>query len=112
MDRSSSALPPITIGIINFNGQEVIANTISSALRSGYGGGMEIIVVDDRSTDSSPEMVRRDFPQARLFIQEKNMGPNAARNRALAEAANEIVFITDNDIELAPDCLALLVERL
>ncbi|MDH5678018.1 MAG: glycosyltransferase family 2 protein [Nitrospinota bacterium] len=107
-----STHPPITIGFINFNGAEVIENTLRAVYNSDYNGLLEIMVVDDCSSDHSPQIIREKFPDVRLFIQPRNMGPNAARNRILSQATHPYVFVSDNDIELAPDCLALLVERL
>jgi len=103
---------PVTVGVINHNGAAVIENTLRSVYESRHPGPLEVLVVDDCSTDESPRLVREKFPTARLFIQPRNMGPNAARNRVLAHASHPFVFISDNDVELAPDCLRLLAERL
>ncbi|MDH5638614.1 MAG: glycosyltransferase family 2 protein [Nitrospinota bacterium] len=103
---------PITVGVINYNGADIIENTLRSMYDSDYEGALEVVVVDDCSTDRSPAIIRDKFPDVRLFIQPANSGPNAARNRILAEASHPFVFVSDNDVELAPDCLSLLVERL
>jgi hypothetical protein len=109
---SVNAYPPLSVGIINYNGGEVVLNTIAALRAAAYPGEVEIVVVDDRSTDDSPARIAATYPAVRLFIQEKNRGPNAARNRCLSEARHELVFITDNDVEVAPDTLALLVDQL
>ncbi|MDH5509452.1 MAG: glycosyltransferase family 2 protein [Nitrospinota bacterium] len=103
---------PITVGVINYNGADIIENTLRSIYESGHGGPLEVVVVDDCSTDQSPGIIRDKFPGVRLVIQPANAGPNAARNQVLAHASHPFVFISDNDVELAPDCLSLLVERL
>ncbi|MBI5816619.1 MAG: glycosyltransferase family 2 protein [Nitrospinae bacterium] len=106
-----SSLPPLTAGIINHNGRDCIADTISSILQNGY-PDVEVIVVDDCSTDGSAEMVRARFPAVKVFVQERNMGPNAARNRVMREAGRDFVFVTDNDITLAPGGLRRLMETM
>lgn len=110
-NSGANPLPPISAGVINYNGRECVVDTIRSILDNGH-PVPDVIMVDDCSTDDSVEMVRREFPSARIFIQPKNMGPNAARNRILREAKNDIVFITDNDVTLERDCLKLLVDSL
>lgn len=110
-DSAANQRSPISAGVINYNGRECVADTIRSILDNGH-PVPDVIVVDDCSTDDSVEMVRRQFPSVRVFVQPKNMGPNAARNRILRESRHDIVFITDNDVTLARDCLGLLVDSL
>lgn len=102
---------PISAGVINYNGRDCVVDTIRSILDNAH-PVPDIILVDDCSTDGSVEMVRRQFPSVRIFVQPRNMGPNAARNRILRESRNDIVFITDNDVTLERDCLRLLVGSL
>jgi glycosyltransferase involved in cell wall biosynthesis len=68
----------------------------------------EIIVVDNGSTDSSPD-VARSFGNVRLLT-ETNPGSYAARNRGLLAAAGHYVAFTDSDCIPAPDWLDKLVE--
>jgi len=108
---SAAMTPPITVGVINYNGASCVADTINSILQSGY-PEIDLVVVDDRSTDGSAELVKSQFPSARVFVQPENKGPNAARNRVLSEAKHDIAFITDNDITLGKDCLQLLAAQI
>ena len=104
--------PPITAGIINYNGIENgVINTISSLLASDY-PAFEVIVADDCSIDGGPELIEEKFPNVKVYRLAENGGPNAVRNLVLEKATNEIVFITDNDIEFAVDTLKLLVETI
>jgi len=102
-------LPPISVGVINYNGAAggVLGTTLISILASDY-PDLEVIVADDGSNDGSVAFVRERFPKVKAVTQ-PNRGPNAARNLALRHASRDIVFITDNDVELAPDTLRLLV---
>jgi glycosyltransferase involved in cell wall biosynthesis len=64
----------------------------------------EVIVVDDGSTDSSPQAVL-DFgdPKVKLIRMEKNSGKTAAVRRGLTEVAGDITVIQDADLEYDPD---------
>jgi len=75
---------------------------------------IEVIVIDDRSTDSScaivEQLAARDG-RLRLITATKNGGPSAARNRGLQAARGEWVCILDADDLFAPNRLAALLER-
>ncbi|VAX16558.1 hypothetical protein MNBD_NITROSPINAE01-1619 [hydrothermal vent metagenome] len=105
-------LPHVTVAVMNFNGRNVIEGTLRSILNSDYSSDVEVIVVDDCSTDDGVEYIRKEFPNVKVFIQPRNMGLNAARNRAIAEASHDFILLSDNDMELERDCLRLLVEAL
>ncbi len=68
---------------------------------------MEVIVVDDCSPDDSVETFRREFPQAKIFVNEKNGGPAVTRNRGIREAKGDIVVGFDSDVTI-PDVRLLL----
>jgi glycosyltransferase involved in cell wall biosynthesis len=77
----------------------------------------EILVVDDASTDGTPEVVeawarRRRDPRPRVLRQTENRGPGAARNRALAEVRAPFIAFLDADDRATPDRLALQVAAL
>jgi glycosyltransferase involved in cell wall biosynthesis len=84
----------VSIVIPTFNG----ASRISSCLRSLQAVAspqVEILVVDDGSTDNIAEVISQ-FPRVRLLTQ-ANTGPAAARNRGAAEASGQVILFTDDD---------------
>jgi len=69
----------------------------------GQRRALEVIAVDNASTDGSAEMVRQDFPDVRLVSLPANVGASA-RNAGLAAAKGDIVVTLDNDVLLTtPD---------
>ncbi len=62
----------------------------------------EVIVVDDRSPDDSVEAIRREFPQTRVLVNDKNSGPAVARNRGVLAAKGEFIVGFDSDVTI-PD---------
>ena len=68
----------------------------------------EIIVVDNASADGSAEMVRVEFPGARLIANTENRGFGAANNQGMAVAAGELVLLLNSDAFAAPGAIALL----
>jgi N-acetylglucosaminyl-diphospho-decaprenol L-rhamnosyltransferase len=70
------------------------------------------IVVDDGSSDGTPESLRRDWPQATLVELGSNHGYTKAVNRGVHAGDGEHVVLLNNDVQLAPDCLERLVAPL
>lgn len=81
--------------IPSYNRCELLAEAIASVLQQNY-SALEIIVVDDGSTDSTAAMIARQYPFVRYFYQ-NNQGPASARNRGLAEATGELIALLDSD---------------
>ncbi len=67
------------------------------------------IVVDDGSTDGTPERLRRDWPHATVVELGHNYGYTKAINRGVGAGEDEYVVLLNNDVQLHPDCLELLV---
>ncbi|HAX92309.1 MAG TPA: glycosyl transferase family A [Rhodospirillaceae bacterium] len=85
---NSEMTPSLTLLIPAYNASATIARAVRSALAEKEVA--EVIVVDDASTDNTVEVARAaDDGSGRLkvLVQPGNMGPSAARNRALAESA-------------------------
>jgi glycosyltransferase involved in cell wall biosynthesis len=102
-DGLVSAIIPV------YNGARYLADAIESVLAQSY-RPVELIVVDDGSTDDSATVARR-FSDARLILQE-NRGVAAARNRGVAESRGEFIAFLDQDDRWTPDKLSLQVARL
>jgi len=93
-----------------YNAAATIRRAIDSILAQSY-PRVEVIVVDDGSTDGTAQVVRDSYPQVKLITQE-NAGPCAARNRGVAEASGELIAFLDSDDEWTPDKLQLQVQTM
>jgi hypothetical protein len=84
-----------------------VTRAIDSALTPAN-DGVEVLVVDDASTDQTYEMLAaryRHEPRVRLIRVDVNSGPSAARNQGLAQARGTHMLPLDSDCELEPDVL-------
>ena len=101
--------PLVSVLIPCFNGRPFIAETLRSVMAQTY-RPLEVIVVDDGSTDGSGDEVLQ-FADVKLIRQE-NAGAAAARNAALAHSHGELIQYLDADDLLSPNKIALQVARL
>ncbi len=101
----------VTIGVVNYNGADVLPETIAALRRLDY-PAFDILVVDNGSTDGSREWLRWQCGGVRCVFLEKNLGLPAARNVILGHATSDYVFIVDNDIRVEPDTLIILMKTL
>lgn len=99
-----SALPRVSVVIPCFNTERYIAATLRAVLAQ-TGAALEVIVVDDGSTDGSAAIVEREFPQVRL-MRRANAGVAAARNAGIDAATGDWVAFCDADDIWLPDKLA------
>ena len=93
---------PISISVIIPTYNRFVA--LQNALASVYAQTLppsEVIVVDDGSTDGTAEMVRREYPDVKLLIQ-NNQGVSAARNTAIQVAEGDWIALLDSDDEWLP----------
>jgi glycosyltransferase involved in cell wall biosynthesis len=101
----------VVVVIPVFNGANTIARAIDSALGQTFDGESEIVVVNDGSTDTTAEVLKRYRGRIRVLDQQ-NRGPAAARNAAVADSSAEYLAFLDADDAFTPDKLARTVPRL
>jgi glycosyltransferase involved in cell wall biosynthesis len=106
------AIPAVTVLIDTYNHERFIEKAIVSALQQDFPRGeMEILVVDDGSTDRTPEIVRKFQPYVRL-IRKTNGGQASAFNAGIPEAGGEIVAFLDGDDWWAKEKLSVVMDYL
>jgi glycosyltransferase involved in cell wall biosynthesis len=100
--------PPVTVIVPLYNGATTVATALRGLTDQSH-ASLEILVVDDASTDAGPEIVAdlaHADPRIRLIRQAENLGGYAARNRALAEATGAFVTVHDADDWSHPEKIA------
>ncbi|MFN0009014.1 MAG: glycosyltransferase family 2 protein [Planctomycetota bacterium] len=101
------ALGPISVVVVNWNGERYLDGCLES-VAALEGGVSEVLVVDNASTDGSVALLRERHPTVRVVRLDENRGPARARNAGMRAAANRWVLALDNDAVLSPDVLAKL----
>jgi glycosyltransferase involved in cell wall biosynthesis len=88
--------PPVSVIITNYNLEAYIADAIRSVRDQEYAGDVEILVVDDASSDGGPGIIS-GFPDVRLIRNEENQGVLLSTLIGLEAASHDIVFFLDGD---------------
>jgi biofilm PGA synthesis N-glycosyltransferase PgaC len=104
--------PPLTVLIAAYNEAASIGHTLRSIAEQRYPADVDIVVIDDGSTDGTGDAARAPgLPAARMLRLPRNQGKSAALNRGLAAARHELVVTLDADSWLHADALRLLVRE-
>src|SRR5262245_39523936 len=99
----------VTVGICTFNRAELLDQTLETLSRINVpdDATWEVIVVNNNSTDETPEIVARHLSHLPLrLIDEPVAGLSAARNRVIREATGELIIFIDDDVMVDCDWLA------
>jgi GT2 family glycosyltransferase len=101
----------ISIIIVNWNAREHLLKCLESVYRNlpkNY--TVETIVVDNGSTDGSPEVVESKFPQVILIKNGENMGFSSANNIGIHRSVGRYLCLVNSDVIMLDSCLEKLVE--
>ena len=103
----ASSLPLVTVVTPTYNRAAELTDTIESVLAQTY-PNVEYILVDDGSTDSTPDVLRR-YEGRVQWVRQSNMGEASATNRGWEMARGEFVATVSSDDPVFPDWLARAV---
>ncbi|HWK66039.1 MAG TPA: glycosyltransferase [Rhizobiaceae bacterium] len=101
--------PPVSIIIPNYNYARFLQRSIGSSLEQNY-PDVEVIVVDDASSDNSPDVIGSYGGAITARLRERNGGHAAAFNTGLEASSGEIVLFLDADDYLYPEAVSQIVE--
>jgi len=103
-----SVLPRVALIVINWNGGAYLEECLSSLLKLSY-PKFSVTVVDNASTDGSPDRVQHRFPQVELVRSPYNLGFGGGANLVLRACQADIAVVLNTDISVPADWLTHLV---
>lgn len=116
--REFAVYPDLCVLVACYNEGENIEDTLLSLSRQDYAGQVEVVVIDDGSTDDSLAIAQaaaarlsRPEMRIRVLAQPRNRGKSAALNRGFAETRQGLVLTVDGDSYLRTDALRKIVQR-
>jgi GT2 family glycosyltransferase len=111
-DRMSNSLavPLVSIVIVAWNARQFTHDCLRSL--DGLTLSAEIIVVDNASTDGTPELVQELFPHVILIRNQANLGFAKANNIGIARSRGRYIGLVNSDVTVLPNCLERLVSHM
>jgi GT2 family glycosyltransferase len=111
-ETGSPPPPVLTAIVVSYNDRENIGRCLSSIRTGSEGSAAEVIVVDNASSDGSPDLVAADFPSVRLIRSTENLGFARANNLAIRRSRGELILFLNTDAALQEGTLAALLAEL
>ncbi len=105
-------LPRVAAVVVNYNGRDITQQAVASLLRMAY-SAVDIVVLDNASTDGSSEALARAHPdliQLQLDVNRGSASGYSAGFRWAFENGYDYVLLLNNDIEVEPDMLTRMIE--
>lgn len=102
--------PSVTAIVVNWNAGDLLGRCLESLQRSEL--PLEVLLVDNASTDGTTSTVRERFPAVRLIENRENLGFSRANNQALSQSRGRFILLLNPDAELQTGALEALVSRL
>jgi GT2 family glycosyltransferase len=101
--------PEVSICIVNWNGRELLRNLLASLRDAEPGMRLQTIVVDNASSDGSPDLVAGEFPEVLLKRNDRNLGFSVANNQAANLATGRYLLFLNNDTVVPSGSMGRLV---
>lgn len=91
--------------VVSWNAKEILSKCLQSLTRETSHLYSEIIVVDNASTDGSPELVREQFPHVKLICNDANLGFAKANNIGIKQSTGRYLFLVNSDVIILEGCI-------
>lgn len=98
----------VSVIVLNWNNLEIIEMCLDSLLAQTY-DNLEIVVVDNASTDGSLQFIREKYPQVVVSPQSKNLGFAGGVNRGIEKSSGEYVALLNSDAQADPNWISMLL---
>lgn len=96
----------VSVIIVNYNTFDLTSQCIASVIEQSKEITIEIILVDNASTECDPQLYKQIFPQIKLICSENNLGFSGGNNLGIEQANGEYILLLNTDTELINDAIS------
>jgi len=100
----------LSVIIVSWNVQEKLKNNLTALFKSQGDFSFEVLVVDNDSQDESVSMVRSNFSQVKLIVNQTNLGFSRANNQAIRLAQGKFILLLNPDMQVKEDTLQKAID--
>jgi GT2 family glycosyltransferase len=100
----------VSVIIVSWNARGYLKQCLESLTPAVCRYPMEIVVVDNASSDGSPEMVKNDFPHVQLICSSVNLGFARGNNLGIENSSGRYLCLINSDVKVLPECITRLVD--
>lgn len=104
-DATLLSTPNLSVVIVSYNTLEITRRCLQSIAENQGQLKLQVVVVDNASTDGSPEMIEAEFPNVHLIKNSQNLGFAAANNLGFAICDSELILLLNSDTEILGNVL-------
>jgi len=104
--------PTVSVIVVSFNTRDLLRECLTALYKELTGILSEVLVIDNASRDNSAVMVAAEFPQARLFTSDVNLGFGPANNVALNEARGSYIVLLNSDAFFGEGALRIAIAQM
>lgn len=101
--------PLVSLVVLTWNGKAYLEKCLQSLMSLRY-PNYEVIVVDNGSSDGSPNMVKRNFQKVKLIVNKRNLGFAKGNNIGIKASSGDLIVLLNNDVVADPFWLSELVK--
>jgi GT2 family glycosyltransferase len=107
-----TGLARVSVVIVVWNAKKYVLECLASLREHCAQLCPEVIVVDNASTDGTPELVAELYPEFKLIRNGENLGFAKANNIGIAEASGDYICLVNSDVKFLDDCISPMIEYL
>jgi GT2 family glycosyltransferase len=108
---ASAKWPPVSVIVPCYNGMKFLSVCLPSLASLDY-PDLEVLLIDDASSDATVQFIEKNYPQYRLIRHAENIGFSATLNEGFAASRGKYVFFVNQDTVHSSDYLKICVSRL
>ncbi len=109
---SDTTRPDLSVVVINLNGKQLLDDCLESLQIAAPDHKLEVLVVDNGSTDGSTEMVEEKYPDVILTKNRENMGFTKANNQGIEKSTGRYIVLLNNDTRVVRGAFSIAIETL
>ena len=111
-ENTQTNKPDLSVVIVNYNTRELTLKCLESLAIHGGNLMLEVIVVDNNSSDDSVAKMAEHYPQVKVIRNQKNEGFARANNTAFSQCSSDYVLLLNPDTEVLANCLQISLKHI